>query len=225
MNDSYISRRQWWAVILLMITFLWGCTEDADQQRMTSPANPGATANPGVATTNPLNPCAAASAQVDPSKVTRPEGTELFRAARSELVTLGSALWKDATLSSNGLSCSTCHMDNQAFLATFAKPYPHKVEMATSQAHLGEIQVDEMVQLCMVVPMQAEPLPWDSKELAALAAYSTDVAQKEYVTAIAANPCMVRTSTNPCNPCAAKGNPHAANPCMGKRNPCNPCSP
>ncbi len=28
-----------------------------------------------------------------------------------------------------------------------------------------------MVQLCMVVPMSADPLPWDSEELAALTAY------------------------------------------------------
>ncbi|WP_256449340.1 hypothetical protein [Cupriavidus sp. KK10] len=31
--------------------------------------------------------------------------------------------------------------------------------------------MDEMIQACMVMPMAAKPLPWDSKELAALVAF------------------------------------------------------
>ena len=238
MNDHIALRRWRWIVSLLVLTFVWGCSEQSEPQRMSRAENPCAAAvNPCAAAdpcaaVNPCaaaNPCAASRAQVDPSKVRRPEGTEPYRAARAELIAQGGELWKDTNLSTNGLSCNTCHMNNQAFLATFAEPYPHKVEMALVQANLGEVQIDEMVQLCMLVPMQSEALPWESKELAALAAYSTDVAQKGYVTAYAANPCMARTSMNPCNPCAAKMNPcnpcAAANPCMGKTNPCNPCNP
>jgi cytochrome c len=106
---------------------------------------------------------------------------------------MGKDLWSDTDLSTNGLSCQTCHQGNQNFGATFAEPYPHEVAMATDRAGLGEITAEEMVQLCMVVPMQAEPLPWDSRELAALAAYTTEV-QKSF------NPCA---AGNPCNPCAA----------------------
>lgn len=236
MNDQIALRRWRWIVSLLVLTFVWGCSEQSETERMSRVANPcAAAANPCAGTstnpcavTNPCaaaNPCAGARAQVDPNRVTRPEGTEPYRAARAELIAQGGELWKDTNLSTNGLSCNTCHMNNLAFLATFAEPYPHKVEMALVQANLGEVQIDEMVQLCMVVPMQSEALPWESKELAALAAYSTDVAQKGYVTAYAANPCMARMSMNPCNPCAGKMNPcNPCNPCAGKMNPCNPCA-
>jgi hypothetical protein len=43
--------------------------------------------------------------------------------------------------------------------------------MAKSKAGLEQVNAAEMVQLCMVVPMQAEPLDWQSEELAALTAY------------------------------------------------------
>lgn len=169
-----------------------------------NPCNPCAAGNP----CNPCNPCAAGD--VDPEDVVRPEGTEPYSGDREELVSMGEDLWADTGLSTNGLSCQTCHQGNQNFKATFSEPYPHKVAMATERAGLGEITAEQMVQLCMVVPMQGEPLPWDSKELAALAAYTTEV-QKGYNPCAAANPCNPCAADNPCNPCAA---------C----NPCNPCA-
>jgi hypothetical protein len=57
-----------------------------------------------------------------------------------------------------------------------------------------------MVQFCMLQPMQAEPLPWNSPKLAALTHYVEHVQQGH-----TANPCAMK------NPCAAK------NPCAGKR--------
>jgi len=45
---------------------------------------------------------------------------------------------------------------------------------------VGEITAAQMVQFCMLAPMEAEPLPWDSKELAALAAYVDDVVQPAF---------------------------------------------
>ena len=79
----------------------------------------------------------------------------------------------------------------------------------------------EMVNFCMIVPMQDEPLAWDSEELAALTAWVEHIqADFEPATASAgANPCNPCGGANPCNPC---------NPCAGKspRNPCsgtNPC--
>jgi hypothetical protein len=68
-----------------------------------------------------------------------------------------------------------------------------------------------MVQLCMVIPMASKPLAWDSKELAALSAYSLEV-QKTF------KPGAQHATANPCaskNPCATK------NPCAAK----NPCAP
>ncbi|OMH33752.1 hypothetical protein BGP75_12200 [Motiliproteus sp. MSK22-1] len=137
------------------------------------------------------------------------------------MVRYGKQLWNDKKLSSNGLSCATCHNGNRAFQNTFAQPYPHKVQMAKDRVGMKTISADEMVQLCMVVPMASKPLDWKSKELAALTAYTEEV-QKTFRVA-AMNPCAAK---NPCatNPCAAK-NPCAANPCAVK-NPCaaNPCA-
>ncbi len=42
----------------------------------------------------------------------------------------GSSGWNDTRLSSNKLSCNTCHTGNASFQNTFAKPYPHYVAMA-----------------------------------------------------------------------------------------------
>jgi hypothetical protein len=186
-------------------------------------ANPCAAKNPCA--TNPCaakNPCAAnpcaAGAKIEPKLITRPAGTKLVMANRAELIKQGEQLWQDPSLSTNGLTCQTCHINHGSFLTTFSQPYPHMVAMAKDRASLDKIHIDEMVQLCMVVPMAAKPLPWNSKELAALSAYSLEV-QKTFKP-VAANPCAPKA--NPCgataNPCAAKGkNPCGANPCAPKR--------
>jgi cytochrome c len=90
----------------------------------------------------------------------------------------------------------------------FAKPYPHYVQMAKEVAGMDSITLEGMVQLCMIRPMQSKPFAWDSRQLAALTAY-TGVLQKKFIPVGAAvsNPCAAR------NPCASK------NPC-GMRNPC-----
>jgi cytochrome c len=84
--------------------------------------------------------------------------------------------------------------------------------MAREKAGLWTIDADEMVQICMVVPMAAKPLPWESKELAALTTYVHEV-QRTFA-APAGNPCA------PKNPCAAKNPCASTNPGTTK----NPCS-
>ena len=74
------------------------------------------------------------------------------------------------------MSCATCHVETGAgpygmMTPGFAEPYPHPVGMARARAGLPQVNAAEMVQFCMVVPLQAEPLDWASEELAALAAY------------------------------------------------------
>ncbi|WP_197970556.1 c-type cytochrome [Denitratisoma oestradiolicum] len=122
---------------------------------------------------------------------------------------LGKKLWMDTKLSTNGMSCNACHANHGAFQASFAKPYPHKVQMAQDRLGLKLVHLDEMIQGCMVMPMAAKPLPWDSKELAALVAY-TQTLQKTFRpgTAMPGNPCAMK----PANPCEMK----AANPCARK---------
>ena len=125
----------------------------------------------------------------------------------------GEAVFKDTKLSTNGLSCNSCHTGNAAYNASFAQPYPHPVQMATDFYAMKQIHLDEMVQVCMVRPMAAQPLDWKSHELADLVAYVNGV-QKGYMP----NPCAAK---NPCaaNPCAARNPCAAENPCAAK-NPC-----
>lgn len=94
----------------------------------------------------------------------------------------GEKLFNSSRLSTNGMSCATCHAHHAAFSDTFAQPYPHTVAMARDQLGIQTIHLDEMVQACMVMPMAAQPLPWPSKALADLTAYMTQV-QKAFKTA------------------------------------------
>jgi hypothetical protein len=85
-----------------------------------------------------------------------------------ELAVQGAALWNDKSLSGTGAtSCSTCHSgDGTAMMnASFAEPYPHPVAMAKDRAGLDQVTAAEMVQLCMAIPMAAEPLDYGSVEL------------------------------------------------------------
>lgn len=99
---------------------------------------------------------------------------------------LGAQLWKDPKLSTNGMSCVACHANHGAFQASFAKPYPHTVQMAKEQLGHKVVHLDEMIQACMVMPMAAKPLSWNSKELSALVAYAR-LEQKSFQVAAGAS--------------------------------------
>ena len=93
----------------------------------------------------------------------------------------GEALYYDTSLSSNGLACASCHgSDGQdtGYQATFQQPFPHRVAMAANQFGMSEVHADEMVQICMVAPMAAEPLAWGGEELTSLAAYVVEVQKR-----------------------------------------------
>ncbi len=167
--------------------------------------NPCATKNP-CAGRSPCaaNPCAAGTS-IDLKLFTRPQGTMLAKGNPADLIKEGERLFKDESLSTNGTSCISCHENFEMFKDTFAKPYPHRIEMV-KESGMDRINLDEMIQFCILTPMQAKPLPWDSRELAALTAYTAEL-QKSFV---------ARGGTT--NPCAA--NPCAANPCAAKKNPC-----
>lgn len=197
---------------------------------MENPCNPCAMKKPE----NPCNPCAmkkpaanpCGGMAVDPTLIRQPEGTELNSGGllfgRTQRVKRGEELWTDTSLSTNGLSCNTCHDNNMQFRQTFTGAYPHAVAMA-STAGFAQVNAAEMVQLCMVIPMAARPLPWDSEELAALVAYTEDVKQPEFTKYVAANPDVLKVPENPRNPCAMRK--PAANPCAATKpgNPKNPC--
>lgn len=160
-------------------------------------------------TTNPCAPSTAAAKrsaekpEVDPALVLRPKGTSLARGSHAELIKKGKALFESTKLSTNGLACLNCHTGNENFAASFATSYPHEVAMAKEKGGVAEVQLDEMIQFCVVVPMQAKPLRWNSQELAALTAYTGELQrafrdQSHGAGAKRANPCK------PANPCAPK---------------------
>lgn len=65
--------------------------------------------------------------------------------------------------------------NGNAYLNTFKNQYPHFVAMGKRDFGMDMVHLDEMVQICM---MAAEPLEWDSKELAALTEYTPQEQQK-----------------------------------------------
>jgi hypothetical protein len=136
-----------------------------------NPCNPcGTQANPCGMKRNPCNPCG--GARVDPSRFKQPSGVQLASGSHPELTALGEKLWNDRTLGSSGIACSTCHVGGTGQMNdSFDAPYPHYVEMPAQQAGVRQVSAAEMVNFCMIVPMQDEPLPWESRELAALSAY------------------------------------------------------
>ena len=180
------------------------CNPCAPKKMTANPCNPCAAKKVGKAGT-PRNPCAAA-ADVDRRLIVRPKGTMLYQGDRAALMSEGKKLFMNTRLSTNGLSCQSCHGNLESFTSTFTEPFPHKVEMAVDSSGVDSVALDEMIQLCMVVPMEAKPFPWDSRKLAALTAYAASL-QKTFIA----------RGTNPCNPAAAK-NPSAV------KNPCNPCA-
>ena len=91
----------------------------------------------------------------------------------------GEKLFTDTKLSTNGMACASCHANHGAYSDSFAKPYPHTVSMAKEQLGRKTVYLDEMIQACMVMPMTAKPLPWNSKELAGLVAY-LQIQQKSF---------------------------------------------
>ncbi|NMT62897.1 cytochrome c peroxidase [Marinobacter orientalis] len=103
--------------------------------------------------------------------VRRPEGYEPYDGDAESLARKGEALFNDTSLSSNGLSCATCHTNGAGYADTFSNEYPHFVAMGKSDFGMDKVHLDEMVQICMAAPMAAEPLDWDSEELAALTEY------------------------------------------------------
>mgnify|MGYP005619207551 CR=1 FL=1 len=147
----------------------------------------GMTAHPGIAACAPrtgYSPRAAQagckparcgpSAMIPAEQVTRPAGSKPYQGRVEELLQFGETLFKDTRLSTNGLSCNSCHANHANYAPTFAQPYPHYVKMADEQGGIQSVQLDEMIQFCLLSPMAGKALPWDSKELAALTAYTAE---------------------------------------------------
>lgn len=149
-------------------------------------------------------------------RFTRPDGYEPQDPARTPaLVKRGKELWNDTSLSSNGMSCNSCHQGSASLNDSFAQPYPHEVGMPKQMAGVERVHADEMVQFCMVSPMQAEPLEWGSERLDALTAYTHELQQ-------AFSGCGPSGDGNKCGPGAC--GPAQCGPAGCRPSGCNPCS-
>jgi hypothetical protein len=218
------SKLNWMApAAALLFTACGGGGSAADEYTADAAANPcaaGMAENP-CAAAMAANPCAAGGMDASlPIAAIRQDGRILNAHGNTpeQLVAMGAGLWTDPGLSGTGAtSCSTCHTgDGTAMMnATFDQPYPHAVAMAKEKAGLDKVNAAEMVQLCMAIPMNAEPLDYGSVELAALTAFVTELhANSRGSTAL--------DGASEMNPCAAGTNPCAAgmNPCAAAENPC-----
>lgn len=125
-----------------------------------------------------------ASCSLDKALVMRPAGSKPHAASQKDLIAEGAKLWKDPKMSSGGdVSCNTCHINFSTLNPSFGQPYPHKVEMVESKTGMTSTDAEQMVQFCLLMPMGKEkPLAWDSRELAALTAYTLEY-QKEFIKA------------------------------------------
>jgi len=151
---------------------------------------------------NPCNPCA--------SKPPKPIRNKHI-ANYPKLLDMGEKLWKKVALGNSGLSCWDCHEDYENFNSETVGPFPHFVNMPNDI-----VTLDQMINFCMINPMEAEKLDSSSIEMTAMAAFYQNFI-KGYVPFVAPK--------NACNPCGKKKIRNACNPCGKKmRNACNPCS-
>ena len=77
----------------------------------------------------------------------------------------GEALWK-RTEGSAGKSCVDCHGDARTSMKGVAARYP-----AFNAARGRPVDLEERINICRTQQQQSTPLPFESKELLALAAY------------------------------------------------------
>lgn len=77
----------------------------------------------------------------------------------------GDALWHDGKWGTNGLACGNCHPDGSA-------TNPHT--FPKFQTNLGKVgTLRDMINWCILVPLQGKMLPLDSDEMVAMEAYAT----------------------------------------------------
>jgi len=125
-------------------------------------------------------PAVSLAQDVKPEQVVRPaNASPAPKLSLAELLKRGELLFSDKRLSKNDQSCATCHANYEGYNDTFKQAYPHPVAMTTEMLKLGPVNAETMVQFCLMAPMEAPALPWDSPDLAALTAYVEKI-REEY---------------------------------------------
>jgi cytochrome c len=127
------------------------------QDAFAGKGNPCAVKKPSAPNPCGANPCAKA-----PNKPIRATHITDYK----KLVTAGERLWNDEKLGASGFSCMTCHADYENLKFGKVKGWPRFVKMT------GDIvTLDQMINYCMMNPMEANPLDPNSIEMTAMAAY------------------------------------------------------
>ena len=151
--------------------------------------NPCSMKNPCAANPCAMNPCAAKQSG-EKNILIRKWPLKNYK----KVVARGARLWNDTSLGTAGVSCASCH-PNGALLNS--KPWPKHIKMTEDI-----VTLDQMINFCMMNPMKAKPLAWNSQKLTALAAYVMKQSRAKGM-----NPCSMMNPCGSMNPCSMK------NPC------------
>ena len=106
-------------------------------------------------------------------------------AAMKASIMNGKALFGDASLGTNGKTCNDCHAGGGTMEGKMGKmvikpfhevneKYPMYWMMANKVMTL-----DQVINWCILTPLQGEPLKWDDQRLADLAAYCASIETAE----------------------------------------------
>lgn len=109
----------------------------------------------------------------------RPDSVSLDKQSITLTSPRGESLWNDATLSSRGLACASCHSNEKLYSESYAEPYPHNVSLVQKKTGVQSVDIDEMVNFCLTVSMEGEAMKWNSNDLLALTA-EVRQRQKQY---------------------------------------------
>ena len=125
--------------------------------------------------------CAVSGAQEKKVMKEADPGHELTMA-----VERGKGLFMDASLGTTGMSCNSCHVEGGmkagkmgdveiAPFAHIAKRYPRYFKMA------GRVMtLDQVINWCILTPMEGTPLAWNDQRLSDLAAYVASVGSMKH---------------------------------------------
>lgn len=106
------------------------------------------------------NPCMKNPCKKMPSKELR---NKHFKNEK-QAIKYGKKLWKSTKLSSNNLSCNSCHAGgDQLKLGT---SFPHYVNMTKDV-----VTLDQMINFCILNPMAGKELKWNSRAMTGIASY------------------------------------------------------
>lgn len=118
--------------------------------------------------------------KADPKLIQRPAGFKENYSSTPAKILAGEVMFKNVKLSTNKLSCASCHAGGASYKASFSQPFPHKVEMASETYGVDKINLDEAIQMCMLGPMASKPLAWNSPELENLVTFVSEE-QKKFI--------------------------------------------